>query len=632
MKGGKMFYLLPEPKKIEEMEGIFRLDPSYIYWRKEDDRIILNAVQKLKDILPAGWKYTRVSKDAKIKNGIEIKWGLDETIKNEEGYLLNISRERISIDAKTVKGAFYGIQTLIQVIKQVGRTVPCLKITDFPTYKIRSFYLDLTRGRVPKTEELFKLVDILSHYKINQFQVYLEHTFSYRNHPMIGYDADPLTPEDILKLDSYCSLNCIDLVPSPSSLGHLSNVLKHPDYKEMAEDLGEGIYEDKDFKGIGRKGWTISPAHPKTYKFIEGLYDELLPLFSSKLVNVCCDEPWDLGKGQTLKLCQNKKVDEVYLEHILKLKEIASRYGKRIMFWADVVLHYHQWAFKGEFDKGLLYKIPKDVIPLNWGYSRECERAVFNKHLKEANLNYYVCPSTNSYLSLFPLTEVAFDNILNFSKSGLEYGAEGVLNTEWGDGGHYNFIENSLYGILTGADISWNTEYEGKGLPKRFSVCFFGDKGEMGKATTLLGKSAEMIKDEKSGWLKARFLNQVFFAPADNKEIYNRAYVEKAKKVIENCEEALNIIEEVMRKRPDRYGVLPYYQFAAELQIHSAKKLIELSKEKPDRESLLGLRNEMTGLRKKFEELWFLKNRKSEINIALGRYDNVIESYNKILF
>jgi hexosaminidase len=62
--------------------------------------------------------------------------------------------------------------------------LPCLKIRDWPDFARRGVMLDISRGRVPKLETLLELVGHLADFKINEFQLYTEHTFAYRRtHP-----------------------------------------------------------------------------------------------------------------------------------------------------------------------------------------------------------------------------------------------------------------------------------------------------------------------------------------------------------------------------------------------------------------------------------------------------------------
>ena len=64
--------------------------------------------------------------------------------------------------------------------------------------------LDISRDRVPTMRTLRLVVDLLARYRYNQLQLYTEHTFAYTKHPSVWEEADPLTAEEVRKLDAYC--------------------------------------------------------------------------------------------------------------------------------------------------------------------------------------------------------------------------------------------------------------------------------------------------------------------------------------------------------------------------------------------------------------------------------------------
>ena len=66
----------------------------------------------------------------------------------------------------------------------------------------------------------------------------------------------------------------------------------------------------------------------------------MLPNFSSRFFNVGCDETWDLGRGQSKKLCATKGQGRVYLDFLKKIHREVSRRGKTMMFWGDIILKY----------------------------------------------------------------------------------------------------------------------------------------------------------------------------------------------------------------------------------------------------------------------------------------------------
>lgn len=87
-----------------------------------------------------------------------------------------------------------------------------------------------------------------------------------------------LTAEEILELDKYCKERFIELVPNQNSFGHLSKWLKYDRYKHLAE------CPDGFITPWGEKygPFSLSPAVPESIEFMENLFDELLPNFTSK--------------------------------------------------------------------------------------------------------------------------------------------------------------------------------------------------------------------------------------------------------------------------------------------------------------------------------------------------------------
>ena len=163
--------------------------------------------------------------------------------------------------------------------------------------------LDISRGRVPRLETLLDLVEHLADFKINEFQLYTEHTFAYRDYKPVWRDWGALTAKEIRTLDAHCRQLGIELVPNQNSFGHLRQWLAYPPLRQLAETSAP--WPDQGGKFL-RYPSTLAPAHPGTIPFLRQLYDELLPNFTSTRFNVGCDETWDLGRGQSKKLCATK--------------------------------------------------------------------------------------------------------------------------------------------------------------------------------------------------------------------------------------------------------------------------------------------------------------------------------------
>jgi hypothetical protein len=354
--------------------------------------------------------------------------------------------------------------TLRQLLRQYGRRLPCLEIRDWPDFARRGVMLDISRGRVPKLETLLELVGHLADFKINELQLYTEHTFAYHRYQSVWQGWGALTAQEIRKLDARCRELGIDLVPNQNSFGHLQYFLEHPRLKKLAEVSAP--YKDAGGEFVRRPS-TLAPNHPGALPFLRSLYDELLPNFSSRLFNVGCDETWDLGRGRSKKLCQAKGKGRVYLDFLKKIHREVSARGRRMMFWGDIILKYpklmkelHSFGVPplGGL-RGKPRKPPKggtpNLIALNWGYEAnhpfEREAALFAK----SKIPFYVCPGTSTWQTLIGRHDNALANLRAAAQAGRRHGAIGYLITDWGDGGHPQPLAVSYLPYLAGASLSW---------------------------------------------------------------------------------------------------------------------------------------------------------------------------------
>ncbi len=409
----------------------------------------------------------------------------------EESYRISIRPDGVRVLGDGLPGLFYGLLTFAQLVRDAGNPLPCLEITDAPAFPHRGFYLDVTRGKVPTLDTLKDLADKLAVLKINQLQLYVEHVFDFRFDPAIGKGSDPLRARDLLELDRHCRARHIELVPSLACFGHMGGVLSLPQYRELAA-VDWPAKNWKTASWLSRlRGATINPADPRARRLMEHMLGEFLPLFTSKLFNMCGDETYDLGKGRSAACAAGKGVDGLYVEWLSILRELAATHGKRLMFWGDVMLHYPQ----------AIPRLPKDCVALDWGYSPTTPFDKVGKFL-DAGLDAYVCPSTRGYRVVFNDVEESRANIAGYARVGARLGACGLLNTDWGDKGHFNMLACSLHGIACGAAMSWNpASDEGRAFDRAFSLHCFGDRsGEAARLFQLAGTTGfsgwpQLIKD-----------------------------------------------------------------------------------------------------------------------------------------
>ncbi len=412
-----------------------------------------------------------------------------------EGYALTISKSGIEISFREMAGLRAAAATMRQLLRQYGRRLPCLKIRDWPDFARRGVMLDVSRGRVPKLETLLDLAEHLADFKINELQLYTEHTFAYRRYKSVWQSWGALTGAEIRRLDARCRELGIDLVPNQNSFGHLRYFLEHPSLKKLAEVSKP--YEDASGDFLRRPS-TLAPNHPGTLPFLRKLYDELLPNFSSRFFNVGYDETWDLGRGQSKKLCEQRGKGRVYLDFLKQIhREVFAR-GKLMMFWGDIILKYPklipELAKLGRADlpvgQDAQQRVPTiNVIALNWGYEAnhpfEKEAAQFAK----ATIPFYVCPGTSTWQTLIGRHDNALANLRAAAKAGRKFGAIGYLITDWGDGGHPQPLAVSWPMFLASASLAWNAkDFDASKLISVLSRDVFEDStGRIASAAFKLG-------------------------------------------------------------------------------------------------------------------------------------------------
>jgi hypothetical protein len=400
-----------------------------------------------------------------------------------QGYALDVAPDRVALHADDDAGMFYAHQTLEQVRRQCSGALPCLRIEDWPDFPNRGVMLDISRDKVPTMETLFGLVDLLAHLKANQLQLYTEHTFAYAQHEVVWRDASPMTPEQVRELDAYCRARHVELVPNQNSFGHMHRFLKHERYKPLGE-VEDGFTFPWGFYHEG--GFSLNPLDPRSLELIEGLYDELLPNFTSRQFNVGCDETFDLGLGKSKAECARRGKERVYLEFLLKIYDAVKRRGRTMQFWGDIILHKPE----------LIRELPKDIIALDWGYDHDHPFPRETAAFAEAGLPFYVCPGTSSWCSISGKTDNAIANLRSAAENGLKNGAIGYLNTDWGDWGHLQYLPVSYLGLAYGAALSWCYE-SNRDLPlaRALDVHVFRDSaGVMGRLLHEFGNVYQAVQ------------------------------------------------------------------------------------------------------------------------------------------
>jgi hypothetical protein len=534
----------------------------------------------------------------------------------EEGYVILCDANQVIVAANTAAGTFYGLQTLKQLVRGDGANaaIPAVKIVDWPTMRWRGLSDDISRGPVPTVEYIKRQIRTEAYFKMNMHSFYMEHTFSANSHLLIGPEGGSLTPAEIKDLVAYARNYHIELVPEQQTFGHLHKALRLEKYAELAETpLGD----------------VLSPQQQGSYKLIEDWYKELNELFPGQFFHIGEDETFELGEGQSKAEAQAKGVGAIYFQHLNRVRDLLKPYNRKLMFWGDIALHHPD----------LIGNIPKDMIVMNWQYGARDEFMTSIKPFQDAGLQQFVCPGAQTWNQIFPNTEAAARNIINFVRDGQKAGAIGMMNTTWDDDGE-SLFEMAWYPIGLGAAASWQEgTLDRAEFDRNFAWSFYRAEGNDLLAATLeLGAGGGGFGDEV-------FWRDPFTTQFINFSRINADKIKQLRLAVEDAQE--KVARNGNQARRNREG-LDALIFAARRFDHLGRRYEVMQKFSDqyweaylnlgDRAKVRRLRyytgaiynnlremaEELSILKEAYRKQWLAENRPYWLESILARYDQMV--------
>ena len=420
---------------------------------------------------------------------------------SSQEYILRIDSNGIAIESSCEQGRYYAGLTLEQLLRQQPDQIRHCYIHDFPDFKERGVMIDCGRNHVPKLENLMRIVDIISAAKINHFELYFEgFPFAYASQPNVWKNKDVLTPEDIMQLDAYCKTKFVKLVPCLNAFGHMKHWIQRDEYNHLAiKPEDPNGYKMPWGYEIGYS--TLDPELPETWELTKALFDDLLPYFSADVINICCDETFEISE----KAKQGKDPGKVYFDYVLRIYNyIKSKYPeKTLIFWGDVIEQHSEIDGEG----------PKDLVPILWNYSKHGpSREACEEYAKAGR--FYVAPSNSTHCTIVGKTDVMMGNAECCAINGKATGAEGYLMTKWQDLGGWDETCVSYPGFIYGGVLSWNADHKYDIVSYLNEYVFQDRNGLMAQIALELGDFHHY--DPKSWYNGNGILKVLYFDQLDN--------------------------------------------------------------------------------------------------------------------
>jgi hexosaminidase len=240
---------------------------------------------------------------------------------DDQGYQIMTETGELVIRSNGEDGLFYGTQTLLQLIRNngAGYRIPGIKITDWPDIKERAIHYD-TKHHQDKSSYVKSFIKDLSRYKINILVWEWEDKFAYPSHPEIGAPG-AFTLKDMQEFTRYALQYHIQIVPLVQGLGHVSFILKWPQYKHLRE--------------VEASNWQFCPLKQGSYDLLFDLWKDAVEATpGSEYFHVGSDETYELGYCENCK-AKSKEIGKngLYQLFVNKSAEFLKTKGRKVMVW-----------------------------------------------------------------------------------------------------------------------------------------------------------------------------------------------------------------------------------------------------------------------------------------------------------
>ena len=299
-------------------------------------------------------------------------------------YTLEVTKKGIDIKAHDEEGVFYGIQTFIQLLPpHVSNNkieIPFLTIKDHPRFGYRGMHLDCGRNFM-SIDFIKKYIDYLALHKMNYFHWHLTEDQGWRieikkyprltevgawrngtiigRHPGMGNDNKKTggfyTQDQIKEIVKYASDRYITVIPEIEMPGHGSAAIAAYPSLSCFPDEPTKNYFPKNGKWAGdstgkqvQQAWGVysdvfCAGKEETFKFLQGVIDEVVQLFPAKYIHVgadeCPKENWKRCPNCQKIIKNNNLKDEHELQSyfIQRMEKYINSKGKTLIGWDEIL-------------------------------------------------------------------------------------------------------------------------------------------------------------------------------------------------------------------------------------------------------------------------------------------------------
>jgi hexosaminidase len=577
------YNLLPQPE-ILEIYGNSQLYPDSIKFYRLDNGVSL----------PVPSEYVKGMEQTVKLSGPQVVFQEDKSLAmGDEGYMLDISKDHVTIAGDKKAGRFYGYMTLMQLMsdaREQGLPLPMCHIEDNPKLSYRAIHLDM-KHHMEKKEYYYELMDQLARYKINAVIAEVEDKLGYKREPVVA-SADALSIEEWKELSKYAKDRYIEISPLIQGLGHASYILKHDQYKYLRDDPASD--------------WAFNPLLPETYEVQFDLYrDALKAMPDGDYLHVGGDEVHTTGRGS------GKTELELQLIWLNKVCAFADEKGRTPIFWDDMPLKYAE-LYNPMFDTRYtkrqvdsiwkkneprlteyLEQFPKNCIYMRWNYSNPGTEGNIRamEWFTEHEFNVMGATAGQTRWVLMPQNESNMENIRSFANTSIEMNTKVLLLTLWDDDSPH--FELYMRGIIAFAEYTWSGDVRSKEEIKtayrqrEYAIALGGkeygfvdqleDAVEFWNTALLKSDCRNRIREMKDPAEEA-VIDLPFSGEKEEWIMNNSQRLQEAGMTIRNCNKIASIIDSMKLQTKRNLYRLEVYEQVNNLVRFSAQSLFDLQR------------------------------------------------------
>ena len=289
------------------------------------------------------------------------------TLETDESYQLVIDAPLVRIEANTMYGAMYGLETLSQLIKSQDdlgfskgqrEVVSSCQIDDAPRFEHRGLMLDSSRNFL-EVKDIKRTIDALAMNKMNVLHWHLidSQSFPFESktwpelHMNGRYREDAFySVEDVESIVAHGKAHGVRIIPEFDAPGHA-----YKGWNQLADSYGEreitvcGAYQPWQDACLQPPCGQLDPSNDFTYTVLDGLFDDIVAAFPDEYIHLGADEVnvncWNMSEPireymgeQGYPLTREGYFEGLWNEFNQKEMEMLKTRGRKSIQWNDVLV------------------------------------------------------------------------------------------------------------------------------------------------------------------------------------------------------------------------------------------------------------------------------------------------------